>query len=76
MYELIRVTEAFTLIWIDAYYFLWVYTLKYTLPKSVSEMLAKTIRGNIGDAKNYLLKELTKNIEEMKGQPEIVVRPK
>jgi len=60
--------ETFLLIWVDLYYFLWAYTLKYSLPKATSEMLIKAMRGNIGQAKNYLLKELMKNAEEAKSE--------
>jgi hypothetical protein len=60
--------ETFLLVWVDAYYFLWAYTLKYSLPKSTSEMLIKAMRGNIEQAKDYLLKELTKNVEEAKNE--------
>lgn len=60
--------ETFLFIWVDVYYFMWAYTLKYSLPKATSEMLIKAMQGNIGQVKDYLLKELRKSVEEVKRQ--------
>jgi len=54
------------LLWVDGYYFLWAYNLTYTLPKATSDALIKALRGNIIQAKDYLLKEFTKEIEKLK----------
>lgn len=60
-----QMLEAAAFMWINAYYFLWMYTLKYSLPKSTSQMLENTLKGNIATAKDYLLKELAKEVEKI-----------
>jgi len=57
---------AFSMLWIDVYYFLWAYTMRYNLPKETSDMIVGTLRGNIGGLKDYLIRDLTRNIEELK----------
>ncbi len=68
MYLAIRFLQCFVLIWIDLYYFLWAYTLRYSLPHGASDMVVSTLRGNIGQAKNFLLKELTRNVQDLKAE--------
>ena len=49
------------MLWLDAYYFLWAYTLRYSVPRRTSEMVSNAIQGHIAQAKDFLLKELTKD---------------
>ncbi len=48
------------------YYFLWAYTLRYSLPRATSEMLVSTLRGNMSQTKDFLLKELSREAQQLK----------
>ncbi len=62
---MLRLIESILLLWLDAYYFLWAYTLRYSMPRRTSEMLANAIQGNIAEVKDFLLKELTQEISAL-----------
>ncbi len=50
-----RLVECSVLVWVNACYFLWAYTLKYSLPRATRQLLLNIMRGNMEKAREYVL---------------------
>ena len=50
-----RLIECSVLVWINMNYFLWAYSLKYTLTKNTQQFLLSVIKGNVGRARQFLV---------------------
>jgi len=62
--EIVRLLESVVLIWLNASYFIWVYTLKYYMPRSMYNVLISLIKGNVQKVKDFVVQYLPAGIQQ------------